>query len=127
MTAHRAVQLIGSLLGLSTLIFWITNIWVNVIEYWRAGGGSLPAYYLYYAVVPVLYLLIFVISCTGLLRGLVFLVIGVFMHIAVAAWIIVDVTHPSFVTNRTTGVAILFSALWILLYLSHQKLEREKN
>lgn len=45
------------------------------------------------------------------------------MHVALAIWILVDVTHPSFVTKQSTGTAVVFALVWGFLSFSRIKLE----
>ena len=35
----NALRLVLALLCVGTLWFWITNVWVAIIIYWRAGGN----------------------------------------------------------------------------------------
>ena len=119
----NALRLVLALLCVGTLWFWITNVWVAIIIYWRAGGKSLPGYYVFYTVYPVMYLLFCLVSCTRLLRGRRLIVTGVIMHIALLAWIMVDIIQTAEVMRPTVGFAIFLAALWVLLCISRIKNE----
>jgi hypothetical protein len=102
-----------ALISVAALVFWSSQVCAPVIAYLRARGSHLTIDYLYYAFFPIIYLLYFLVSCTMLLRFRASIMIGIAIHLALIAWIIVDLTHPSFVTTETTGAAILFAAFWI--------------
>jgi hypothetical protein len=40
---------------------------------------------------------------------------GVIIHIALAVWIIIDVSHPSLATKQTALLGLVFAVLWALM------------
>jgi hypothetical protein len=46
------------------------------------------------------------------------------MHVALGAWIAVDITHPSVVTKQTVGIGVLFATLWTLLFITRRSSNR---
>lgn len=109
------LRIVVSLLSIVALCFWIANVWGAIILYWKAGGGPLPAYYLYYAIYPVIYLLFLLASCSRILCGSLLVGMGLVLHAALVVWIIVDIRHRSMVTTQTSGFAVLMAALWFVM------------
>lgn len=116
-----AVRISLAVASILMLWFWISTVWVPVFTYWRATGSYLAPYYRYYALFPVIYLVFVLVSCTRFLPFRLLTKSGAILHLALIAWILVDITHPSFVTKPTTGAAILFAGSWVFLCLRRMK------
>ena len=77
------------------------------------NGSNLPTWYVYSLAFAFVYLLYCIISCTKFLRGRVFVVSGIFMHLAFVIWVVVTVVNSTY--TNIESIFITIACLWMVL------------
>lgn len=115
------LKVLISSVSIVTLAYWCWEVGPPNVYYFQAGG-RLAKWYIYFYLFPVVYLLFCVVNCTKLLRQATLILAGIAMHLALVAWVVMGMRRHEFTAGRTAG--IVFTALWILLWLGRLQDER---